>query len=43
MTGFGIGLSWGVTSAEIDTSRVFPVIKTRDWYAEGKITPQMLM
>ena len=43
MTGFGIGLSWGVTSAVIDTARVFPVVKTREWYEEGKITPQMLM
>lgn len=43
MTGFGIGLSWGVTSAEIDTAKVFPIIKTRDWNVEGKITPDMLM
>lgn len=43
MAGFGIGLSWGVTSAEIDTARVFPIVKTKDWYAEGRITPDMLM
>ena len=43
MTGFGIGLSWGVTGASIDLDRVFPVIKTRDWFVEGKITPEMLM
>lgn len=43
MVGFGIGLSWGVTSAEIDTDKVFSVVKTRDWYTEGKITPDMLM
>lgn len=43
MAGFGIGLSWGVTSAEIDMDRVFRVVKTRDWYVEGKITPEMLM
>ncbi len=42
MAGFGIGLSWGVASTEIDTDRLFPVIKTRDWYSEGKITPEML-
>ena len=42
MAGFGIGLSWGVTSAEIDTAKVFPVVKTKDWYVEGKITPEML-
>ncbi len=43
MAGFGIGLSWGVTCAEIDTAKVFPVIKTKDWYVDGKITPEMLM
>ena len=39
MSGFGIGLSWGVTSAYIDTSKVFPIIKTSDFYAEGKFVP----
>ena len=43
MAGFGIGLSWGVTSADIDTAKVFPIVKTKDWYVEGKITPDMLM
>ena len=43
MVGFGIGLSWGVISAKIDTAKAFPVIKTKDWYTEGKITPEMLM
>ena len=43
MAGFGIGLSWGVTCARIDTSKVFPVVRTKDWYVEGKITPEMLM
>ena len=43
MAGFGIGLSWGVSSAMIDTSKVFPIIKTKEWYVEGKITPKMLM
>jgi 3-oxoacyl-[acyl-carrier-protein] synthase-3 len=37
--GFGIGLSWGVTSFEIDTNTIFPIIKTTDYYAEGKIKP----
>ena len=41
--GFGIGLSWGVTSLNIDTEKLFPVIRTSDWYREGKITPEMLM
>ncbi len=43
MAGFGIGLSWGVMNAEIDTARVFPVVKTGEWFEEGKITPEMLM
>ena len=43
MAGFGIGLSWGAASAGIDTGSLFPVIRTKDWYREGKITPEMLM
>ena len=39
MSGFGIGLSWGVTNAVIDTDTVFPVIETEDYYAEGKFIP----
>ncbi len=42
MAGFGIGLSWGVTSIEIDIGKIMPVIKTQDWHCEGKITPEML-
>ena len=37
MCGFGIGLSWGVTNAVIDTDKVFPIIKTKEWYEDGKI------
>ena len=40
--GFGIGLSWGVTSLVIDTDVLFPIQRTSDYYAEGRITPQML-
>lgn len=36
MSGFGIGLSWGVLSFEIDSDDVLPVIKTNDFFAEGK-------
>ena len=43
MAGIGIGLSWGVTCAEIDLAKVCPVVKTKDWYEDGKITPEMLM
>ena len=39
MCGFGIGLSWGVTNAVIDTNTVFPIIETEDYYAEGKFVP----
>ena len=39
MSGFGIGLSWGVTNAVIDTNTVFPIIETDDYYAEGKFIP----
>lgn len=39
MSGFGIGLSWGVTSAYIPTDVVFPIIKTSDYYKEGKFVP----
>ena len=39
MCGFGIGLSWGVTNAVIDTASVFPVVETDDFYAEGKFVP----
>ena len=33
--GFGIGLAWGVTSFEIDTNYIYPVIETDDFYEEG--------
>jgi 3-oxoacyl-[acyl-carrier-protein] synthase-3 len=42
MSGFGIGLSWGVTSMPLDIDKVFPVEETADFYKEGKITPEML-
>lgn len=42
MAGFGIGLSWGVTSFSVDLSRIYPILETADYYKEGKITPEML-
>ena len=42
IAGFGIGLSWGVASADIETAKVYPVDETNDWYFDGKITPEML-
>lgn len=40
--GFGIGLSWGITSIQIDTAKVYPVVQTADYYKEGKIIPGTL-
>ena len=39
MCGFGIGLSWGVSNAQINTANVFPIIETEDYYAEGRFIP----
>ncbi|MBQ9664118.1 MAG: ketoacyl-ACP synthase III [Oscillospiraceae bacterium] len=39
MSGFGIGLSWGVTAARIDTAAVYPIIKTDHCYMEGRFEP----
>lgn len=37
MCGFGVGLSWGVLSAQIDTSSVYPIVETEEYFAEGII------
>ena len=37
MCGFGVGLSWGVMSAKINTADILPVIETDDYFAEGVI------
>ncbi len=37
MCGFGVGLSWGVASALINTADIFPVIETDKYFAEGII------
>ena len=42
MAGFGIGLSWGVTSLSIDMNCVYPIEETVDYYKAGKITSEML-
>lgn len=42
MCGFGIGLSWGVTSMSIDVSKIYQIEETSDYYADGRITPEML-
>lgn len=37
--GFGIGLSWGVANIVIETDTVCPIIKTKDYYKEGRFIP----
>lgn len=39
LSGFGVGLSWGVMDAVIDTDKVFPIIKTTDYFVAGKFLP----
>ena len=36
-SGYGIGLSWGVASFEINCEDVLPMIFTNDYFAEGRI------
>ncbi|WP_240193650.1 3-oxoacyl-ACP synthase III family protein [Desulfobulbus alkaliphilus] len=38
MAGFGVGLSWGVVAATINTSDLLPVLESDDYFAEGIIT-----
>ena len=40
MCGFGVGLSWGVCSATIDTKNILPVIETNDIFKEGIINSE---
>lgn len=43
MCGFGVGLSWGVVSAVIDTDNIFPIFETDDYFEEGFInSPEQL-
>ena len=37
MCGFGVGLSWGVLSAKINTDSIIPVVETDEYFAEGII------
>ena len=37
MCGFGVGLSWGVMSAMVNTADVLPVVETDEYFAEGII------
>lgn len=36
-SGFGVGLSWAVATAEVNTAVIHPVIHTDDYYAEGLV------
>lgn len=37
MCGFGVGLSWGVASATINTGDILPIIETEEFFEEGII------
>lgn len=37
LAGFGVGLSWGVVSTEINTKDIYPIIVTDDYYKEGSV------
>lgn len=37
MTGFGVGLSWGVVSAKINKKDILPVVETDNFFEEGII------
>lgn len=37
MCGFGVGLSWGVLSAKINTKDIYPVIESDEYFEEGII------
>lgn len=37
MCAFGVGLSWGVLGAKINTADIYPIIETDDYFAEGII------
>lgn len=37
MSGFGIGLSWGVVSTRIKTENILPIVFTDEFYTEGGI------
>ena len=37
MCGFGVGLSWGVCSAVVNTNDILPIIETDEVFAEGII------
>lgn len=40
MCGFGVGLSWGVCSASINTKDIYPIIESDDIFEEGIINSE---
>lgn len=38
MSGFGVGLSWGVVDAVINTEDVFPIIETDEFFNDGGVS-----
>lgn len=36
--GFGIGLSWGITSFSINKADIYPIIETDEYYEEGGVS-----
>ena len=38
MSGFGIGLSWGVVDAEICSDDILPILFTDEYYTEGGLS-----
>lgn len=38
MSGFGVGLSWGVASLQLDADVVLPIIHTDDYYKDGDVS-----
>jgi 3-oxoacyl-[acyl-carrier-protein] synthase-3 len=37
MCGFGVGLSWGVCSANINVDDIYPIVETDEIFEEGII------
>ncbi len=40
--GFGIGLSWGIVTFEVNSNSVLPIIETEETFNEGIVTKEML-
>lgn len=38
LSGFGVGLSWGVAALKLDMDAVFPIFHTDDYYTDGDIS-----